>query len=211
MATLLIRGLSLSLMLTLCLTCVARAQTGGGSVRMTGGVSETVALAIPQAAEAPGVLVTSSRNADYSLTVNIYGNTRDLTEVRIPVEIRSNTGYRLSASSKAGGANLSSLLVVGAHSTGTLVAAGAAEAVSVAAAFDGRGGGDQSNVVGDNRPKLSAPSELLSGPRVSTGGTLQSPRNAVEVVLSMTVEPQADGQSWTVELLLSAAPAERLP
>jgi hypothetical protein len=211
MAAFLLRGFSLLLLLTLCLTCVARAQTGGGSVRMTGGVSETVALSIRQAAEAPGVLVTASRNADHSLTVNIYGNTRDLTEVRIPVQIRSNTGYRLSAAAKAGGANLSSLLVVGAHPTGTFVAAGAAEAVSVAAAFDGRGGANHSNVGGANRPNLSAPSELLSGPRVSTGGTLQSPQNALEVVLSMTVGPQADGQSWTVELLLSAAPAERLP
>jgi hypothetical protein len=210
MAALLLRGFLLSLMLTLCLAGVARAQTGG-SVRMSGGVSETVVLSIPQGAEAPGVLVNVSRNADGSLTVNISGTTRDLTEVRIPVQIRSNTGYRLSAAAKAVGSNLSSLLVVGARPTGNLAAADAAEALSVAAAFDGRSGANSSPPGGFNQPNLSTLSELLSGPRVSTGGTLESPQNAVEVVLSMAVEPQADGRSWTVELLLSAAPGERLP
>jgi len=157
------------------------------------------------------VVVSTSRNAERSLTVSISGVTRELTELRIPVQIRSNTGYRLLAAARGGGANLSSLLVVGARPTGTLAAADAAEAVSVAAAFDGRGGANQLTVAGGNRPNPSALSELLSGPRVSLGGTLESPQNALEVVLSMTVEPQADGRSWTVELLLSAAPAERLP
>ncbi len=211
MAALSLRRFSLFLTLTLCLACVARAQTGGGSVRMSGGVSETVVLSIPQGSAPPGVLVSTSRNADQSLTVNISGATRDLTELRIPVQIRSNTAYSLSAAAKAAGSNLSSLLVVNARPTGPLAAPGAAEAVSVAAAFDGRGGANQLTVAGGDRPNLSALSELLSGPRVSLGGTLQSPQNALEVVLSLTVEPQADGQSWTVELLLSAAPAGSLP
>lgn len=210
MAALFLRGFRLSLMLTLCLSGVARAQTGG-SVRMSGGVSETVVLSIPQGSEASGVLVNTSRNADGSLAVNISGTTRDLTELRIPVQIRSNIGYRLSAAAKAVGSNLSSLLVVGARPTGNLAAADAAEALGVAASFDGRSGANNSPRGSFNHPNLSALSELLSGPRVSTGGTLQSPQNAVEVILSMAVEPQANGQSWTVELLLSAAPGERLP
>jgi hypothetical protein len=206
------RGFSLFLTLTLGLTCAARAQTGGGSVRMSGVVSETIALSIPQGAGAPGVLVNTSRNAERSLTVTISGTARDTAEVRIPVQIRSNTGYKLFASAQGGGANLSSLLVTGARPTGSFVAPDAAEAVSVTAAFDGRSGaGGPTQAPGFNRPNLSALSELLSGPRVSTGGTLQSPQNALEVVLSITVEPHADGQSWTVELLLSAAPAEQLP
>ena len=210
MALLSLRGFSLSLMLTLCLAGVARAQTGG-SVRMSGGVSETVVLSIPQGAAAPGVLVNTSRNAEGSLTVTISGATRDLTEVRIPIQIRSNTAYRLSAAAKAAGSNLSSLLVVEARPTGNFVAPDAAEAIQPRAAFDGRSGVNQSTVAGDNRPNLSALSELLSGPRVSTGGTLQSPQNALQVVLSLTVEPQADGHGWTVELLLSAAPSGSLP
>lgn len=207
-----LRGFSLFLMLTLCPAWVARAQTGGGSVSLSGVVSETIALSISQESGAAGVLVSTSRNAERSLTVTISGTTRDTAELRISVQIRSNTAYGLFASAKNGGANLSSLLVVGARPTGIFVAPDAAEALSVAAAFDGRGGaGGSTHAAGFNRTNLSALSELLSGPRVSTGGTLHSPQNALEVVLSMTVEPRADDQSWTVELLLSAAPGGQLP
>ena len=211
MAALSLRRFSLLLTLTLGLTCAARGQAGGGSVRMSGDVSETVVLSIPQTTDAPGVVVSTSRNSGRALTVSISGATRELTELRIPVQIRSNTSYRLAAYARSGGSNLSSLLVVGARPTGTLAASDAAEALSVADGFDGRGSAGQSNVAGGNRPNLSASAELLSGPRVSLGGTLQSPQNALEVVLSLTVEPQADVQSWTVELLLLAAPAGNLP
>lgn len=204
------RRLSLLFVSVLCLACAARAQTGGGSVRMTGGVSETVALSLPQGAEASdaGVRVTSSRETDRSLTVTLSGTTRALTKLRIPFLIRSNTGYKVFATAKAAGSNLSSLLVVGASPTGTLVAADAAQALGVADAFDGRRGLDNPGPAGGfDRPNLSTQLELLSGPRVSLGGTLLTPQNALEVVLSLAVEPQADTQGWTVELQLSAAPA----
>jgi hypothetical protein len=209
MAALSLRGFSLSLLTMLCLAGVARAQAGA-SVKISGGVSATVALSIPQEAAPSGTRVNSSQNADRSLTVIISGATRDFTVVRIPVQIRSNTGYKLFAKEGVGGSKLSSLLVVGARLTGVLAAPGAAEEISVTATFDGRRGTDNSTPPGGlNRPGLSALSELLSGPRVSLGGTLQSPHNALEVVLSVTVEPQAGSQDWTVELLLSAEPAAR--
>ena len=219
MAALRLRRFSLFLTLTLCLTCGARAQSGGGSVRMTGVVSQLVALSIPQTTEAPGVLVNTSRGTGDSLTVTLDGNTRGPTEVRIPVQIRSNTAYRLSAAATSSGSDLKSLLVVGARTTGALAAPDAAEALSVAAAFDGLKGdgsstpaaGFSSTPAGFNLPNLSALSELLSGPRATLGGTLQSSQNAVEVTLSVAVAPRADAQSWTVELLLSAAPAGQLP
>ncbi|MFL6331976.1 MAG: hypothetical protein ACJ754_01375 [Pyrinomonadaceae bacterium] len=198
--------LSLLLIVMLCLTGAARAQSGGGSVRMSGVVSETVALSITQGAWEPGVSVTTTRNADRSLTVTLSGTTRELTQLSLYVQVRSNADYRLYAKAEAGDSNLSSLLVTGARPTGDLVVPGAAEAVSVAAAFDAVHGAERFK-----RPDLSAPTELLSGPRASLGGTLQSPHNAVEVVLSMTVEPRADGQGWTVGLLLSAEPDGHLP
>jgi hypothetical protein len=128
----------------------------------------------------------------------------------IPVQVRSNVGYKLLATATAGGSDLSSLLVVGARPTGSLAAPDAAEALGVAAAFDGRGraGGSFPNDFG--RPDLSTPVELLSGPRVSAGGTLLSPHNALEVVLSATVEPHADKEGWTLVLLLSATPGQNL-
>ena len=219
MAALRLRRFSLFLTLTLCLSGMARGQAGGGSVRMTGVVSELVALSIPQVTETQGVLVNTGRGADNSLTVTLNGNTRGPTEVRIPVQIRSNTAYRLSAAAKSSGSELKSLLVVGARTTGALAAPDAAAALSVAAAFDGRNGGGSSTPAdgfsstpaGFNLPNLSTLSELLSGPRATLGGTLQTPQNAVEVTLYVAVSPRADAQNWTVELLLSAAPAGQLP
>ncbi len=198
-----LRRLGLLLMTALCVTAVARAQGGGGSVRMSGVVTSTVALSVVQGAEVPGVRVTSARNADGSLNVTLTGSPRELTEVRVPVQVRSNAAYTLLAAARAEGADLSSLLVVEARPTGSLTAADAAGALSVAAPFDGRR--DPNDF---NRADLSSPAELLSGPRVSAGGTLLSPDNALEVVLSVNVEPRTGARSWTVELLLSAADAK---
>lgn len=200
------RRFTLLLMLLLCSACVARAQLGGGSVRMSGVVSETVALSIPEGALTPGVSVNTTRNADRSLTVTLSGSAHERAEVRIPVQIRTNAGYKLFAAVEARGADLSSLLVADARATGNLVAPDAAEAVNVVPAFDARAGAE-----GLKRPALSARSELLGGPRVSTGGTMLSPHNALEVVLSINVEPRSEARGWAVELHLSAEPGERLP
>lgn len=200
----------LLLVAMLCLSCVARAQSGGASVTMAGGVSKTVTLSLPEGAVVSGgrSRLTSSRNPDGSLTITLSGATRDLAGVNIPLRIRSNTAYRLFATTKAGGSNLSSLLVVDVRATGKLAASEAVEALRVAEMFDGRRRADQLTPGGGlNSPNLSAPIELLSGPLISLGGTPESPQNAVEITLRMTVEPRADDQNWTIELLLSTAPS----
>lgn len=202
---------ALSLRLTLfsisvlCLSCVGRAQSAR-SVKVSGVVSGTVAITIPQGAEAPGtgVRTTSSRKDDRSLVVVIVGTTRELTEVRIPVQIRSNTSYRLFAAVETVGSSQSTVFVAGARPTGKLVSPDAAEALKVAATFDGRRGAERSNLTGEvHHTNLSTPSELLSGPRISTGGTLTTPHNALEVTLLVTVQPLPDDQGWTVKLMLS--------
>ncbi|MBV9926784.1 MAG: hypothetical protein JOZ96_17325 [Acidobacteria bacterium] len=186
------RGAVFLLTAMLCVTCVARGQTGGGSVRMSGVVSETVSLSISQPSEAPGLLVDTTRNADGSVTVVVNGSARDPQEIRVPVLIRSNSAYRLFASAEARGADLSSLLVDGARATGSSVAPDAGDLHVSTTLLD--------------HPNLSARTELFGGPRVSLGGTLQSPHNALEVILTLSVEPRAEGRDWTVELLLSAEP-----
>lgn len=191
---------------------VARAQSGGASVTVSGGVSKTVALSFAGGAKVPGdrVRVTSGYDEERALTLTISGTTRELTEVSIPVQIRSNTAYRLLATAKSDGSNLSSLLVVNARPTGRLVAADAAEALSVAGMFEARpGAGKLIPSDGFRPPSLSPTVELLSGPRVSLGGTLESPQNALEVTLSVAVEPREGNQAWSIELLLSAVPAAR--
>jgi hypothetical protein len=202
----------LFLITLLCLSGVARAQSGGTSVKMSGGVREMVALSSGGGmnVSADGVRVTSSHTPDRSLSITLSGTTRHLTWVSIPVQIRSNAGYSLLAAAKADGADLSSLSVADAYPTGDLVAADAVSDLSVAVIFDARpGAGKLSPADGFNHPNLSSPVKLLSGPRVSMGGLPGSPQNALGVTLSLVVAPHAGNQAWAIELLLSAAPASR--
>lgn len=196
----------------LCLSSVARAQSGGASVKMSGGVTETVALSSPAGANASadGVRVTSSHTPDRSLSITLSGATLGLTRVSIPFQIRSNAGYTLLAAAKTDDADLRSLSIIDAHPTGGLVAADAAEALSVVEIFDARPGAGKLTPAADfNHPNLSSPVRLLSGPRVSRGGTPGSPQNALEVTLSLVVAPRAGIRVWTIELLLSAEPSAR--
>lgn len=204
--------LILLLVLALSAPCVARAQSGSASVIIAGSVSETVALSYPQDAVASSdrVRITSSANPDRTLTLTLSGSARDLTEVRIPIQIRSNTSYRLFAAARTNGSNLSSLLLVDARPTGNLVTADGVAALSVAGIFDARRSAN--HLISDscfNHPNLSSFVELLSGPRASLGGTMASQQNAVEVTLSLAIEPNAGNQEWTIELLLSASPGAR--
>jgi hypothetical protein len=156
-----------------------------------------------------GARVASSRGEGGALVITISGTSRDLTRVSVPIRIRSNTGYRLLAAAKSDGAKLAGLSVIEARPTGKLVAADA-ETLSVATMFDARPGVVKSIPAGSlNRPGLSSPLEFLSGPLVSLGGTLLSPQNALEVTLSVAVEPGAEDQDWAVDLLLKAEPATR--
>lgn len=203
--------LLLLLVTTLWLAGVARAQAGGSQVKVSGVVSATVALSFEQGATMSDEVarVASSHGEGGSLVINISGTARDLTRVRVPILIRSNTGYRLLAAAKSDGANLAGVSVVEARPTGKMVAADA-EALTVATTFEARpGAGKTTPADGLNCPELSSPLEFLSGPRVSLGGTLLSTQNALEVTLSVAIEPRAGEQSWAIALLLTAEPAAR--
>lgn len=206
------RRLHLLLITMLCLAGGARAQAGGARVTMTGVVSGAIALSFDQGVtmSVDGTHVVSSQGEGRALVINISGTARDLKRVGVPILIRSNTGYRLLATVRSNGAQLAGLAVVEARPTGKLVAADA-EALNVAAMFDGRSGAGKSVPGGAINRSIPSPSlELLSGPRVSLGGTLLSPQNALEVMLSVAVEPGADVEGWSVELLLTADPTPSL-
>ncbi|MGA9997634.1 MAG: hypothetical protein WBP93_19620 [Pyrinomonadaceae bacterium] len=197
------------LLTMLFLSRIAAAQSANASVTMSGSVSGTVALSLAPNAQTSGsgVQITSASSHDHTLTITLSGNTRHLTELEIPLHIRSNTGYKLSATARARGATLSSLLVVSARPTGKLVAADSVEALGVARMFDGRLGIAQSHfgMRDSTSINLSSPVELLSGPRVSLGGTMISHDNALEVILSVVVEPQTGSDGWIIELVLPAS------
>ncbi len=205
--------LHLFLLTTLCLTGVARAQSGGASVTASAAVSETVTLSTEERAGtfADGVRVASAYKEGGTLVITISGAAHVPTRISIPVRIRSNTAYRLLAAAAADGANLVKLSVAGARPTGGLVAADAVEALSVSSMFDtGSGVGMSAPTGGHKCPSLSSPLELLRGARISLGGALGSPLNALEVTLSAVVEPHAGGRAWTINLHLKSEPTAHL-
>jgi hypothetical protein len=69
------------------------------------------------------------------------------------------------------------------------------------------------NALGFNRqlvPDTSQPLLVLTGPRISFGGTLQSPNNALQVILLIRVKPEP-ARAWTAHLTLAATAESRVP
>lgn len=158
---------------------MVEAQTG--RVTLQGRVSETVALSVPDSR--PGVEVLNSGN-----TIRLTLSGSDV-EVRVPLLVRSNTRFKVSAVFESQTAALSQLSVIDAIATGGLTASNSVNALAVTPQF---------------QPfDLSQPALIFSGPRVSLGGTLQSSNNALQVTLLIRVQPQPD-RDWLAHLTLVA-------
>lgn len=143
-----------------------QAQTDRAAVTLTGSVSKTVALSVP-----PNFTPT-----DIDASVVSSGSVVRLTlssmdanpVIRVPLLVRSNSGFKISAVVESTTAELSDVSVIGLDPTGALVSRNIVKALDV-------------------MPRLSAdtsqPLLVLSGPRVSLGGTLDSPNNALQITL----------------------------
>ena len=166
------------------LAVVAEAQTG--RVTMQARVSETVALSVlPNfALENVAADVVSSGNV-----VRIIWRSDSATPViRVPLLVRSNSGFKISAAVES--ASPSQLSIINVDATGRLVSPLAISGLKFPEQLD-----------------LETSRELLlvSGPRVSLGGTLQSPNNALQLtVLIRLTSPPDPGQVF--HLTFSAAP-----
>ena len=162
--------------------CV-QAQTG--SAKLQAHVSETVALS---------VLPNSNLNVLSS------GNTVRLTlsstdaEIRVPLLVRSNSGFSVSAQFESQATVLTHLSVIDVRPTGSLVSPEVVNALV--------------------RPEVdlnvSQPWLVVSGPRVSLGGTLNSPNNALEVIVLIRLSPQP-GISSLVHLTFTGTAAPLVP
>ena len=143
------------------------------SVTLRGTVSETVALSI---------LPNFTHN---NVDVNVVnsGNTVRLTlssmngefPVRVPLLVRSNSDFKVSVVFESQTAVLTHLSVIDVRPTGSLVFPEVVNAL-VSSEFD---------------LDASQPLLVLSGPRVSIGGTLFSPNNALQVTLLIRMRSQA--------------------
>ena len=104
--------------------------------------------------------------------------------IRVPLLVRSNSSFKISAVFESQTAELIELSVVDVHATGNLVSP------QVVNAVDKRREGDV----------------VLSGPRISFGGTLNSPNNALQVTLLIRVKPLTVS-GWMGHLTLAGTAA----
>jgi len=145
------------------------------SVTLRATVSETVTLSA-----SPG----STPSNIVSLTLS-----GDDQIIRVPLLIRSNTGFKISATFESKTAVLSQVSVDDVRATGGLVSPQIVNSLDLKSYVD---------------PDLSQPLLVLTGPRVSLGGTLTSPNNALEITLLIRLKSERPREP--IHLTLAATP-----
>jgi hypothetical protein len=151
------------------------------SVTLTGTVSETVVLSV-----APGFSHGEVVSSGNTVRMILSGHDDQSAVIRVPLLVRSNSSFKISAMFESQTAGLEQLSVSDVQATGSLVAPQLVNSLEI-------------KQEGDN--DTSRPLLVLSGPRVSRGGTLASPNNALKVTLLIRLKPQTT-TGWTVHLTL---------
>ena len=165
---------------------VPSAVKAQSSVIMRAAVSETVTISVPPVSiDGVEMSVVSSGG---TVRIMLSGSGAKSQIIRLPLLVRSNTSFKISALFESNTAELSQLLVADAQPTGTLVSPQVVNALKRYPHVD---------------PNTSQPWLVLSGPRVSFGGTLNSPNNALQINMLIRLSPQPD-QPWTAQLNLVA-------
>ena len=181
------RWLTLIAVLFLVPVCL-HAQTG--SVRLQGNVSETVALSVlPNFTQKNVDVNVVSSGGMVRMTLS--STAAEFPVLRVPLLVRSNSGFKISAAFESQTAVLTHLSVIEARPTGSLVSPEVVNAL----------------VMPEVDVNASQPWLVLSGPRVSLGGTLQSPNNALQVTLLIRMRPQP-GRGSVVQLTFTATAAQ---
>lgn len=142
-----------------------KAQTG--RVALTATVSKTVTLSVAPTFSQSNVEVVSSGGNTVRITMS-----GDDEVIRVPLLVRSNSSFKISANLES---TIAELRVVDVRATGTLVSPQAVNDLNVAPKFD---------------LNVSQPLLVASGPRVSLGGTLNSPNNALQITLLIRLNSQ---------------------
>ena len=158
------------------------AQAG---VTMKANVSETVTLSVaPNFTD--GDVHASVVSSGSTVRITLSSTDARGSVIRVPLLVRSNSGFKISATVDS---NISQLSITDVRASGTLVSPAAISSLSVPRQFDLRGSTENaslwSNLLDDARPVL-----LASGPRVSLGGTLDSPNNALQITVLIRMNPQ---------------------
>lgn len=164
----------------------AQSQT----VTVRASVSEVVALsASPNLA--PNVRVDAAGDCK-SLTLELTGTGEGVQTFRLPILIRSNSGYSISSLVRSESVSSVKLQRLEARSTGQFVAKDAATGVFATNPLE--------------YVRLETPTPFVRGSRVSLAGTLDSTGNALELTLLVAVFPETKSNDWRLQLTLSATP-----
>ena len=178
-----------------------KAQTGRVTISAT--VSETVALSVLPNSTQSNVETDVMSNGN-TVRLTLSGAQADAPFVRVPLLVRSNSRFKISAAVASKTAEVAQLSVLDVRATGTLVSAQAIGELNVPRQFDLRGlkesASSATNLLDDARPLL-----VLSGPRVSLGGTLDSPNNALQLTVLIRLKPQ-QASDWSIHLMFVATP-----
>ena len=160
----------------------AKAQTG--SATLHGRVSEIVALSVsPNATFGDVDVQVVSIGSTVRMTLS--GTDVKSPVIRVPLMVRSNSSFRISARFESTTAQVTQMLVTDVRATGRLVSTEAINNLQTPKHL---------NLEGVEGPLLVA-----SGPRVSIGGTLASPNNALQITLLIHIKPQST-RDWLVHL-----------
>ena len=162
----------------------AGVQAQTGRVALQGRVSETVTLSVLPNIGHGGAEVTRVGN-----TVRITVTKTD-SVLHVPLLVRSNSSFKITARVESTSDLLTQLSITDVHATGRSVSPAAVSGLNI-----------------PEHLELEAAREfvLVSGPRVSLGGTLESPNNALQITVLIRLNPQATlGQQ--LQLTFAAAP-----
>jgi len=146
-----------------------------------------VVFFVPASIAAQTVTLSGTVSATVALSdtrITLSGDDAQPSVIRVPLLVRSNSSFKISAVFESQTAELIELSVVDVHATGNLVSP------QVVNAVDKRREGDV----------------VLSGPRISLGGTLNSPNNALQVTLLIRIKPLTVS-GWMGHLTLAGTAA----
>src|SRR5262249_24274507 len=138
-----------------------------GSVTLRATVSETVTLSAALNFQQSNVEIVSIGGNTVRVTLS-----GDDAVIRVPLLVRSNTRFKISAEFESATVELSQISVSEVQDTGSLVSPQVVNSIDV------------------REGAVSPPLLVVSGPRVSLAGTLQSPNNALQITVVISLNPQ---------------------
>ena len=166
------------------------------TVTLNGRVSETVNLSVDPNSTQGNIRVHVVSSGD---TVRMTLSGSGAGVIRVPLMVRSNSGFTIRGRFESTTARVTQFSVLNARATGRLVSSEAVNNLEVSPRFDRR---RLEQNISQEGFDFSTPFFVCSGPRISLGGTLVSPNNALQVTVLVHVKADSVAD-WLAYLTFS--------